>query len=389
MAMTTNGDRFFFTGLAEELAVCARCGYCLSVCPTYEGVGWESASPRARIRLADRLRTQERADPLEMLRLYQCTLCSRCTQVCPLGIDLRRVWLAARQTAARHRVAPAELDRMWQAVSARSNVFDLPNEERSEWLLYMPDAPEDLDLREQAEVVYFVGCVSSYSPAAQPITEAFTRVMAAAGLDFAIMGEAERCCGYPLIAAGMVAETEALRQHNVAMVRAMGAQTVVFNCPSCALTWQEFYADELPGVKLLHAAELLAELVGSGRLALESLPLTVTYHDPCDLGRNSGVYDAPRQALAAVPGLRLEEAGENRERGLCCGGGGDLEMTDPALVSRVAAGALEKLARPGVEAVVTACPQCVRVFKGAAEDTATPVEVLDVVQIIERALERK
>ncbi len=381
-------DQFFFTGLSEELAVCARCGYCLSVCPTYQGVGWESASPRARIRLADQLHTdgQHGADTLGMLRLYQCTLCSRCTQVCPLGIDLRQVWLAARQEATSYDVAPAELKQMWQAISTQSNVFDLPNEERSEWLLYMDDAPEDIDQREQAEVIYFVGCVSSFSPAAQPITEAFTRVMAAAKLDFAIMGEAERCCGYPLIAAGMTAEAEMLRQHNVAAVRAMDAQMVVFNCPSCALTWQEFYAPDLPGIQFRHAVELLADLIKSGRLTLDEQSLTVTYHDPCDLGRNSQVYDAPRRVLTAIPGLRLVEALENRDRGLCCGGGGDLEMTYPALAAHVAARALNTLTVPGVEAIVTACPQCVRMFQSAAEDEGKPVEVLDVVQIIDRAL---
>jgi heterodisulfide reductase subunit D len=382
--------RFFFTGLAEELAVCARCGYCLSVCPTYEGVGWESASPRARVRLANQLHTQAEwgTDSLGMLRLYQCTLCSHCSQVCPLGIDLRQVWLAARQESASQGVAPAHLKQMWQAISARSNVFDLPNEERGEWLLYMDDAPQDLDQRAEAEIIYFVGCVSSFSPAAQPITEAFTRVMAAAGLDFAIMGEAERCCGYPLIAAGMLEEARALRQHNVAVVRGMGARMVVFNCPSCALTWREFYAAELPDVKLLHATELLANLVESGRLTLGEQRLTVTYHDPCDLGRNGQVYEAPRRVLTAIPGLRLVEAEENRAGGLCCGGGGDLEMTDPALAAQVAAKALNRLVTPGVEAIVTACPQCVRMFHSAAEDNGNPVEVLDVVQIMDRALQR-
>jgi heterodisulfide reductase subunit D len=252
----------------------------------------------------------------------------------------------------------------------------------------MADAPEDLDQREAAEVIYYVGCVSSFSPAAQPITEAFTRVMAAAGLDFAIMGEAERCCGYPLIAAGMMEEADALRGHNTAVVRAMGARLVVFNCPSCALTWQELYAGELPGVQLQHATELLADLIEAGRLALGEHLLTVTYHDPCDLGRNSQVYEAPRQVLAAIRGLRLVEAAESRAQGLCCGGGGDLEMTDPALAADVAVTALDTLAAPGVQAVTTACPQCVRMFQSAAKDGGKAVEVLDVVQIVDRALER-
>lgn len=380
----------FFSGLEQELAVCARCGYCLSVCETYDGLGWESASPRARIRQAAQLLEHPaEVEPQAMLRLFQCTLCSACTTVCPLDIDLRQVWLEARQVAHRHGLAPETLKTMGEAVSSRSNVFNLPNEERGEWLYYMEDAPEDLDMREQAEIVYFVGCVSSFSPAAQPITESFTRVMAAAKLDFAVMGEAEQCCGYPLLAAGQGDDAEALRKNNVAVVKSLGAKTVVFNCPSCTLTWREFYADDLPGVKFVHAVELLADLVGSGRLKLDNLPVTVTYHDPCDLGRNGHVYEAPRQALAAVPGLTLVETSHNRERGLCCGGGGDLEMIDPELTERVGINALHKLAGPGVETLVTACPQCVRMFKSAAEDSGKAVEVLDIVQVIDRALERK
>jgi heterodisulfide reductase subunit D len=325
---------------------------------------------------------------MAVLRLYQCTLCGACTEVCPLNIDLREVWLEARQVACRQELTPEKLVQMGEAISSRSNVFNLPNDERSEWLLYMDGAPDDLDQREQAEVVYFVGCVSSFSPAAQPVTESYARVMAAAGLDFAVMGESERCCGYPLLASGQTEAAAALRQHNAEMVKAMGAQMVVFNCPSCTLTWRELYSEALPGVEFKHATELLAELVGDGRLKLGELPVSVTYHDPCDLGRNGQVYDAPRQVLEAVPELKLVEAANSRERGLCCGGGGDLEMVDPELTDRVGINALRKLAATDVEKIITACPQCVRMFRSAAENAGSPVEVLDIVQVVDQAIER-
>ncbi|HMR68544.1 MAG TPA: (Fe-S)-binding protein, partial [Anaerolineae bacterium] len=124
-------------------------------------------------------------------------------------------------------------------------------------------------------------------------------------------------------------------------------------------------------------------------LTLPDFPLTVPSHDPGARGRNGHFYEPPRQSLAAVPGLRLIEAAENRERGICCGGGGDLEMVDPALTTQVGVKAVEKLAAPGVEAIVTACPQCVRMFKSATENAGRPIEVLDLVQVIDRALERE
>jgi heterodisulfide reductase subunit D len=119
---------------------------------------------------------------------------------------------------------------------------------------------------------------------------------------------------------------------------------------------------------------------------LKPVDCTVTYHDPCDLARNGGVYEAPRQILAAIPGIELIEVHERRERGLCCGGGGDLEMVDPGLAQRVAERAVGKLAATGAQSIVTACPQCVRTLTRGAEQAAPAVEVLDVVELLARAL---
>jgi len=128
-------------------------------------------------------------------------------------------------------------------------------------------------------------------------------------------------------------------------------------------------------------------LIAAQRLPRKVLNLTVTYHDPCDLARNGGVYDAPRQVLAAMPGLQLIEMHERRERGLCCGGGGDLEMVDPALAQRVAARTAGKLAATGAQSIVTACPQCVRTLTRGAETSAPGVEVVDLVELVARALD--
>jgi heterodisulfide reductase subunit D len=128
-------------------------------------------------------------------------------------------------------------------------------------------------------------------------------------------------------------------------------------------------------------------LTAALRLPLKDVKQVVTYHDPCDLARNGGVYDAPRQVLAAIPSLQLVEVHERRERGLCCGGGGDLEMVDPALAGRVAARTAGKLAATGAQAIVTACPQCVRTLARGAEQSAPGVEVKDVVELLAEALD--
>lgn len=379
-------DPLFFDGLAAEATTCAYCGYCRSVCPTYEGVGWESCSPRGRIHLTRMLLEGEKLSADHMLRLYQCTLCGHCSQVCSTRIDLRLFWLAARETACARRLAPQGLASARDNVAGASNVYGYPNVERAGWAEYMDDAPPDLFQRDHAEVVYFVGCSSSFAPRAQRIAESFVRAMTSAGVDFSILGEGEVCCGFPLLAAGMRQQAHSLIQRNLASFGSIGATTVVFTCPACRMMWLEEYAAHLPHVRMLHSTEFLAELAANGRLPLRKLDRKVTYHDPCDLARNAGVYDPPRQLLAAIPCLQLVEAHDRRERGLCCGGGGDLEMVDPDLVGHISARTIQKLSATGAQSIVTACPQCVRTLTRGAEEAAPGVEVLDIVELVAAAL---
>ncbi len=377
----------FFSGLAGEAAICAYCGYCRTVCPTYEEVGWESCSPRGRIQIARLLGEGRRLSDEQLGRLYQCTLCGHCTQFCSTRIDLRQFWLAARTEVCSRGRAPAGMATARSNLAATGNIYGYPNDERAGWTEYIADAPEDLYQREQAAVVYFVGCSSSFSPRVQRIAESFVRALDAAGVDFTIMGEGEVCCGFPLLAAGMRHDAEALIARNLARLRATGAHEVVFTCPACRLMWLEEYASHLPGVRMVHATELLVELVAAGRLRCKETNKTVTYHDPCDLARNGGLYEPPRRLLAAMPGLRLVEAWQRRERALCCGGGGDIEMVDAALAGRVSARTVQKLAATGAEAIVTACPQCVRTLARGVEGAGRQIEVLDVVELVAAALE--
>lgn len=378
-------ERVFFEGLDAEATICAYCGYCRGVCPTYASVGWESCSPRGRLQLTRMLLEGTRLSVDQMRRLYQCTLCGHCTRVCSTRIDLRRFWLEARGLTVARRLAPPGPGAARDNVARTGNIYGYPNEERAGWAEYMDDAPPDLYRRERADAVYFVGCSSSFSPRAQRIAESFARLMAAAEVDFTILDE-EVCCGFPLLAAGMRGQAEDLKERNLEWFRATGATTAVFTCPACRVMWLEEYASRLPGVRMLHATELLDEVMAAGRLPLREVDRVVTYHDPCDLARNGGVYDPPRRVLARIPGLRLLEAHERRERGPCCGGGGDLEMVDPALVGQVAARTVGKLAATGARTLVTACPQCVRTLARGAEACAPGVEVLDLMELLAGAL---
>ncbi|MDA8145666.1 MAG: (Fe-S)-binding protein [Thermaerobacter sp.] len=364
---------------ASDFAACARCGYCNAVCPTYAVLGWESSSPRGRLRAA----AEGRRDLGAAGRRYDCTLCGRCAQVCPVDYDLPALWHHLRGKAVEAATAPPFVERLARTVDAAKNVFDLPNDERAEWVAFMTDAPADAFTRPRAEVLYYVGCVSSFSPAVQGIPQDFARLLTAAGVDFTLAGGEEWCCGFPLRVAGLAPQTEALRRHNLERLAAIGAQRVVFTCPSCLREWREHYG--VTQVELLSAAEFLDALVREGRLALGPLNLSVTYHDPCDLGRGCGIFEAPRRLLAAVPGLKLRELPEHHLDGVCCGGGGDFEMRDAAAAGEVAAGLARMVRETAPQAVATACPQCQRMLQEGLHRLGEELPVWDLAQILQRS----
>jgi heterodisulfide reductase subunit D len=330
--------------------------------------------------------------------VYQCTLCARCVEVCPVKIDLLSLWLSLRAEVAGRGLHPTGLGQIREALVAERNIVNYPNADRDLWVDYAAEAPEDRWQRDRAEVLYFVGCMSSFSPAAQNIPVAFAEVMQQASVDFALLGGEEWCCSFPLLAAGMDGPMgEELRQHNRERFSALNAKTVVFNCPSCYQTWTRHYRPHLPAdVALYHSTQFLARLIADGRLPLAGQRpnrvrprRTVTYHDPCDLGRNSSVYEEPRAVLQALPGVEFREARWNRTQAHCCGGGGDLEAVNAELANTIAVQTLRALEDTGADTVCVACPQCQRMLQSAARSAKSKTEVVDLTELVRRAMENE
>jgi heterodisulfide reductase subunit D len=176
---------------------------------------------------------------------------------------------------------------------------------------------------------------------------------------------------------------EEFRAQNVAAVKAKGAATVVFACPSCYQMWREYYRTDL---ELLSAPGLLLRLVRAGKAPLAELPLTVTYHDPCDLGRGARVFEEPREVIRGIPGVKLVELPHCREKCMCCGGGGNLEIVDADLAAKIAKDKIDEVLATGAQAVITSCQQCVRTMMSYVKRNKIPLEVLDVVQLVRKAL---
>ncbi len=391
---------------ASQLDACTRCGICAAACPFYATTHDPQTTPIWKLDLLRRayeqrstvlgrwkvrLGLEKPLGPADLehwrdLNFSACATCNRCSLVCPMGIAIGPLLHELRDRLAAAQAVPENLIRMRTTVLKDDNVFGFPSDERAGWVEYMDDPPDDLYQRPQAEVIYFVGCVSSFSPRPQRIAEAFVHILDAAGVNFTILGGAEACCGFPLRAAGMKADAESLMRKNIAAVWASGASTVVFTCPACRLMWLEEYRQRMPGVRLLHSTELIGELIEQGRLKLKAFQTSVTYHDPCDLARTGGVFEAPRAVLRAIPGLELREAAEQRRSGLCCGGGGDVEMVNPQGVKQIAQVTAGKLSQPGAALLATACPQCTRVLEEGMKKAQPDMKVLDICEIVARSL---
>ena len=371
--------------LYDEVAKCNRCGFCLAVCPVYAVKGAEWATPRGRNAII-RAVIEGKIDWTSEIEqsLYRCTGCRACTQACFPSVETNEGILAGRSCLVDTRQYPKVVDRLLEGLENNFNILDEANEERSEWMDALKDVPDHRYQKEKARVIYFVGCVAAFYPMVKKIPQSFVQILDRAEEDFTTLGGEEWCCGFPLIQAGLADRMGKLVEHNQQKVRETGADTIVFSCPSCFQTWKERYHTN---AELLHSAQLMERLVGEGRIRFkDGFHKTVTYHDPCDLGRNSGVYDAPRNILSQIPGLKLVELENNRQLSVCCGGGGDLEMIDPELSAAIAQRKVEEVQRTGAEVVVTSCQQCIRTIRTAARKQKIKLKVMDLTEVVLEAM---
>ncbi|MFO7962377.1 MAG: (Fe-S)-binding protein [Desulfobacterales bacterium] len=380
------------------MSACTNCRLCAEVCPavlaTKDGrlsgiyrLDELKKINRKRYGLMRRLAGKSTPDADAMKpyseTVFRCTLCGSCQEVCPVGIHLKDIWLNLRQDLVHSKAYPGQIDRIRNNLFESHNVFDEDNEERAEWVEDAKNPPENGYIQDEAEVVYFTGCVAAYFPMVQKIPMALAEIFTAAGVDFTLLGEDEWCCGFPLLGAGLKDKVSRIIEHNVAAIRRKKAETVVFACPSCYQMWREYYPNDF---NLYHVTRFLHNLIEENRIPLKKNDITVTYHDPCDLGRGAREFDAPREVIRRIPGVKLVEMEHNRENCRCCGGGGNLEMIDAELAAEIAGKKIEEILKTGAEAVVTSCQQCVRTMTTYVRRNKIDLKVMDITELIKESM---
>jgi heterodisulfide reductase subunit D len=359
---------------------CIQCGTCSASCPTAYAMDY---TPRQLWRLVNLGFVEE---VLNSHTFWLCTVCKSCQVRCPRGINITDAMVALKEWATREHIqVPEMLEVLGDTITDRYNISGDDNTTRLIWSENLPEPPLGVSPpRRTAEVVYFVGCVGSFYPRTYSIPQSLVQVLGRADVEFTTLGQEEWCCGYPLYVAGMRDRMVEMVRHNVERVRAVGAKRVIFTCPSCYYAWSHLYPEmaDVHGLEFQHATEFMTDLLTKDGLALGPVEEVVTYHDPCDLGRKSGVYDAPRQVLTSIPGLELREMSLVRESALCCGGGGDVETADPDVTLGVATQRLAQVQATGAQYVASACQQCKRTLQEGARKNRIRVRAIDVMELL-------
>jgi len=316
--------------------------------------------------------------------VYQCFTCGACSAACPSGIKVEEILLEARRDLASKDLLPEPLAQLGHTVVTTGSLTGETGDRRLSWAQNLEFPPPQGG---KHAFIYFVGCVSSLYPQAYGLPQSMVRLLERAKVDYAVLGGDEICCGYPLFISGLENEARQVAKANVERVRSSGAEYLLTTCPSCYRAWREFYpqllGDDLD-LEIIHSSQWLLE----AGLPLQRFQKAVTYHDPCDLGRGSGVYEPPREFLRGIPGLELVEMPYAKAEALCCGGGGNMESQSPASSQSVVQMRVKQARDTGAELIVTACPQCKRTLAGA-RSTESRTPVMDIVELAWRSVSKE
>ena len=380
---------------------CIMCNRCQDVCPAY--LTGKELSPAAlevnkRFHIKDHWQALAggadsgwplAGNLLSESALWACTACGACIDICPVGnepmfdiLDIRRDAVLMQSEF------PNELLGAFNGMERQGNPWQI-GEPRSAWTddleFPVPTVAENPDF----ELLYWTGCAVSYDPMAQRTAQALVKVLRAAGVDFAILGEAERCTGDVARRAGNEYLYFEMATANVETLVEVKPTRIVVTCPHCLHNLGKEYDAFGGNYEVVHHSELIAELIGQGKLpesASASRWSNVTFHDPCYLARHNDVVEAPRQALAAG-GIPLVEMPRSRKQSFCCGAGGaQFWKEEEPGDGKVSLERIQEAAATGADALAVGCPFCMRMLEDARNEAEGGPQVVDIVEIVAERL---
>jgi Fe-S oxidoreductase len=407
---------------------CTECGRCTAACPA--NITGKPLSPR-KIVVNARQRLMEKGplvtgDRMEFLRpmflhgegadarartpdevlghrlldhyiaeeeLWACTSCRACVEECPVAIDQLDVINEMRRFLVLSESRfPAEVQPAFESLERNGSPWAFAQSDRAQWASGM-NVPTMADLQnrgERPDVLFWVGCMGSFDDRAKKITIAFTRILQACGVRFAILGQEEHCHGDPARRMGNEYLYQMLARDTVATLNRYQVFTIVTSCPHCFHQLGNEFPQLGGNYEVIHHSTYIERLLQENRVPLqtdEGKRLTVAYHDSCYLGRYNDIYDAPRETLRrALPVLKLVEPPRTRSRGLCCGAGGGRMFMEERTGKRINVERVEELIATGAEAIAVACPFCMTMMNDGTKAKQSDVEVFDISELVAQRL---
>ena len=398
-------EDFSWKGLLDFTS-CTECGRCQSQCPAwhtgkplspkllimdlrehaYAKAPYLQAAETARAALPEATRieaSRSLVGPIQVSDgvagvidpdvLWSCTSCGACVQQCPVDIehvdhilDLRRFQVMMESEF------PSELNGLFKGLENKGNPWSMSPRGRMDWAkdldFEVPVVGTDVEDLSEVEYLFWVGCAGAYEDRAKKTTRAVAELLHTAGVSYAVLGNGETCTGDPARRAGNEFVFQQLAMENVETLKEAKATKIVTSCAHCLNTLKNEYPQLDLQVEVVHHTQLLNRLVRDGKLTTVAPPAgsvtgrTITYHDPCYLGRHNDIYDPPRELLEILPGATIAEMPRNRQRSFCCGAGGARMWMEEKLGTRIntnrTAEAVTALGDSEAGTIATACPFC-------------------------------
>lgn len=366
-----------------ELCSRCRCGCCKDECPMYSEMLEETISPKGRNQVIRAILSHDLEPDERAMRIaYSCLLCRRDEQTCQAQLKNAEAAETFREYLLDKGVKPLpEHESLVKSLQNYGNPWQESRVARKRWAKEFASAKV---VPGKTSTLFFVGCTFALDRSLQEGPRALAAIMRKANEQFGLLLEDEVCCGSTAKRLGQTKLFELLRSQNEEVLRTTKASRIVTSCSGCYKTLKQDYPGFSPEIKVLHSAEYLAEIVKEGRIRLNHADMKVTYHDPCHLGRHSGVYDPPRDVLRAIPGLGLVEMKASRELSRCCGGGAGVKTAYPTISQKAALRRLNDAEQTGARTLITACPFCVQTLRAAAESSGSSIEIAELSVFLNR-----
>ena len=381
-----------------ELDACISCGRCQKGCPAYN-IG-APLSPSVVIRDLKRhskakksfFRSKTKAFNHAIIdkviakeTLWACTTCGLCEDKCPVKIEhIKRIVDMRRSLVTEVGGYPPEVEKVFDNISAVGNPWGLSPD--SHCLAKESQVPL-LKENRPTDILYWVGCHGSYETRNVKVSQVMFKLLEKAGVDYAVLGREEKCCGDSVRRLGNEKLFQELARENIKTLNRYNFKTIVTPCPHCYNTLKNDYPQFGGHYQVMHHSEFLLELIKAGKLEPKGThSLKVTFHDPCYLGRYNAIYEAPRDVLKAIPGLELVEMRNNRSRAFCCGAGGGRIWMAESKTENINDLLVKKALRTEPDILATACPLCLTTLTEAANRSKGELECLDISEIVYKAL---